>query len=192
MKQRSFEKSIRELEVGDQILVYGNELTPALPEPSYEATVIGKKQVRTFGYQAMLLLDGMADTVLTADLDLHHTFKLASLEGQDFVWVNLPNIERGDRVRWWQDVVTIEHIEQEGSAWYITVTDPRDSKTKRFSYRATAALCVKIAEASEERQQVRMRRIAEHMLPSMTSTIDESPDDVAQRLLRHVQEWIES
>ena len=155
MKQQVFEKSISELEFGDQIIVPGNELQPTLPAPFYEATVISKKQGRTFGYQAMLVINGLEDTILTTDLDLHHKFTLASLLGQDFVWVTVPNIEIGDRISWWQNAVPIQNIQQEGSTWYITVTDPLDGTQKRHKYKNTDALHVLIAEASKEKQQGR-------------------------------------
>jgi hypothetical protein len=146
MKPQVYTKSISELVPGDVISIRGDELLPQQPGARYQATVVTTTRVSALRRRAALLLDGQRDVVSTADLPLLHKIELASLDGQDMVWVDLPNLEVGDRIRWRGYFVPVEHIELRADQYMVTVTDPQGGEPTSFAARATAALRVKIAE----------------------------------------------
>jgi hypothetical protein len=98
------------------------------------------------------MLEGQTDVVSTAELPVLHKIELASLDGQDMVWVDLPNLEVGDCIRWRGDFVPVEHIEPRADQYLVTVTDPRGGDQNTFAARPNAALRVKITEASPDQK----------------------------------------
>ena len=145
MKPQVYTKSISELVTGDVIYIRGDELQPQQPEARYQATVVTTTAVSPRRHRAALLLDGQTDAVSTTDLHVLHKIELASLEGQDMVWVDLPNLEVGDRIRWRGDFVPVEHIELRADQYLVTVTDPQGGEPKSFAARPDSALRVRIA-----------------------------------------------
>jgi hypothetical protein len=148
MKPQVYTKSISELTAGDVISIRGDELQPPQPEARYQATVVTTTAVSAFRCRAVLLLDGHSEVVSTTELPVLHKIELASLTGQEMVWVDLPNLEVGDCIRWRGDFVPVEHIELQGGQYLVTVTDPQGGDPKTFAARGTAALRVKITGAS--------------------------------------------
>jgi hypothetical protein len=144
MKPQVYTKSISELVAGDVISIRGDDLQPQHPEARYQATVVSTTPVSALRRRAALLLDGHPDVVSTADLPLLHKIELASLAGQEMVWVDLPNLEVGDRIRWRGDFVPVEHIELRADQYLVTVTDPQGGKPTSFAARPNSALRVKI------------------------------------------------
>jgi hypothetical protein len=144
MKPQAYTKSISELNAGDVISIKGDELQPPQPEARYQATVVTTTTVNAFRCRAVLLLEGQTDVVSTTDLPLLHKIELASLAGQDMVWVDLPNLEVGDCIRWRGDFVAVEHIELRADQYLVTVTDPGGGDPNTFAARPDAALRVKI------------------------------------------------
>src|SRR5215469_2323988 len=132
MKPQVYTKSITELVTGDVIYIRGDELQPQQPKAQYQATVVTTTSVSALRHRAALLLDGRTDVVSTTDLPLLHKIELASLDGQDMVWVDLPNLEVGDRIRWRGDFVPVEHIELRADQYLVTVADPRGGEPKTF------------------------------------------------------------
>jgi hypothetical protein len=145
MKPQVYMKSMSELVPGDVISIRGDELQPQQPEARYQATVVTTTPVSALRHRAALLLDGQTDVVSTTDLPLLHKIELASLAGQDMVWVDLPNLEVGDRIRWRGYFVPVEHIELRADQYLVTVTDPQGGEPTSFAARLSAALRVKIA-----------------------------------------------
>jgi hypothetical protein len=145
MKRQVYTKSISELMPGDVIYIRGEELQPPQPEPRYQATVVTTIRVSALRHRAALQLDGRPDIVSTTDLHALHKIELASLEGQDMVWVDLPNLEVGDRIRWKGFFVPVEHIELQADRYLVTVTGPQEGESQSFAARVDSALRVKIA-----------------------------------------------
>jgi hypothetical protein len=150
MKPQVYTKSISELNAGDVIYIRGDELQPQQREARYQATVVSTAPVSALRCKAVLMLDGQTDMVSTAELPVLHKIELASLDGQDVVWVDLPNLEVGDCIRWRGYFVPVEHIEPRADRYLVTVTDPRGGDQNTFAARPNAALRVKITEASPE------------------------------------------
>ena len=146
MKPQVYTKSISELVPGDVISVRGDELQPQQPEARYQATVVTTTPVSALRQRAALLLDGQTNVVSTTDLHVLHKIELASLDGQNMVWVDLPNLEVGDRIRWRGDFVPVEHIELRADQYLVTVTDPQRGEPTTFAARPDSALRVKTAE----------------------------------------------
>jgi hypothetical protein len=150
MKPQVYTKSISELMPGDVISIRGDELQPQHPEARYQATVVTTIPVSAFRHRAALLLDGQTEVVSTTDLPLLHKIELASLDGQAMVWVDLPNLEVGDRIRWRGDFVPVEQIELRADQYLVTVTEPQGGQPTSFAARPDAALRVKIVRGSIE------------------------------------------
>jgi hypothetical protein len=144
MKPQVYMKSIAELTAGDGIYIRGDELQPPQPEARYQATVVTTTPVSAFRSRAVLLLDGQTDVMSTTELPVLHKIELASLDGQEMVWVDLPNLEVGDCIRWRGDFVPVEHIELRADQYLVTVSDPGGGDPKTFAARPDAALRVKI------------------------------------------------
>ena len=125
MKPQVYTKSIAELVTGDVIYIRGGELQPRQPEARYQATVVTSTRVSALRHRAALLLDGQTAVVSTTDLPVLHKIDLASLDGQEMVWVDLPNLEVGDCIRWLGYFVPVEHIELRADQYLVTVTDPQ-------------------------------------------------------------------
>jgi hypothetical protein len=145
MKPQVYTKSMSELVPGDVISIQGVELQPQQPEARYRATVVTTTPVSVLSRRAVLRLDGQTDVVSTTAFPLLHKIELVSLEGQEVVWVDLPNVEVGDRIRWRGDFVPVEHIERQADQYLVTVTDPLGGEPTSFAARPDAALRVKIA-----------------------------------------------
>jgi hypothetical protein len=145
MKPQVYTKSISELVAGDVIYIRGDELQPQHPEARYRATVVMTTPVSALRQRAGLLLDGQTEVVSTTDLPLLHKIELASLDGQEVVWVDLPNLEVGDCIRWRGYFVPVEHIELRADQYLVTVTDPQGGDPKTFAARPNGALRVKIS-----------------------------------------------
>jgi hypothetical protein len=150
MKPQVYTKSIAELRVGDAIYIRGDELQPPQPAAQYQATVVTTTTVSALRSRAVLRLDGQTEVVSTTELPLLHKIELASLDGQEMVWVDLPNLEVGDCIRWKGDFVPVEHIELRADQYLVTVTNPQGGAPQTFAARSDAALRVKITEASPE------------------------------------------
>lgn len=118
LEQPLFYKSISEFELGDRVWVSSNDMGTVLENERKAATVLNIKQVGTFTNQATVLLDGASDVSTTKNLDLHHKFELASLEGQDFVWVETQYIRPGHILGWWGHEATVEAVEQKGGEYF--------------------------------------------------------------------------
>jgi len=144
MKPQVYMKSLAELTAGDVISIRGDELEPPLPEARYQATVVTTTTVSALRHRAVLRLDGHAEVVHTTALPLLHKIALASLEGQEMVWVDLPNVEVGDRIRWRGDFVPVDQIELHADQYLVTVTDPQRGEAHTFAARPDAALRVKV------------------------------------------------
>jgi hypothetical protein len=145
MKPQVYTKSMSELGPGDVIYIRGDELQPQQPEARYQATVVATIPVSTFRHRAALRLNGQSDVVSTTDLHVLHKIELASLEGQEMVWVDLPNLEVGDCIRWRGYYVPVERIEPRADQYLVTVIEPRGGVPTSFAARPDAALRVKIA-----------------------------------------------
>ena len=141
-----YTKSISELATGDVIYIRGDELQSQQPQARYQATVVSTIPVSALRHRAALRLDGQTTVVSTTDLPLLHKIELASLDGQQMVWVDLPNLEVGDRIRWRGYFVPVEHIELRADQYLVTVINPQGGDPKTFAARANSALRVKIAE----------------------------------------------
>jgi hypothetical protein len=152
MKPQVYTKSMAELVPGDVIYIRGDELQPQQPEPRYQAKVVTTAPASAFKRRAALLLHGQTDVVSTTDLPLLHKIELASLNGQDMVWVDLPNLEVGDRIRWKGYFVPVEHIELRADQYLVTVTNPQRGESTSFAARPNSALRVKIAEVSPDQK----------------------------------------
>jgi hypothetical protein len=157
MKPQVYTKSIAELVPSDVISIRGDELQPQLPEARYQATVVTTITVSAFRSRAILRLDGQTEVVSTAELPVLHKIELASLDGQEMVWVDLPNLEVGDCIRWRGDFVPVEHIELRDDQYLITVTNPQGGDPKTFAARPNAALRAKITEASPDQNAAHPR-----------------------------------
>jgi hypothetical protein len=153
MKPQVYTKSISELRAGDVISIRGDELQPSQPEARYQATVMSTTPVSALRHRAVLRLDGQTEVVRTIELPLLHQIELASLDGQEMIWLDLPNLEVGDWIRWRGDFVPVEHIELRAEQYLVTVTDPQGrGEPQTFAARATAALRVKIMQASPDQK----------------------------------------
>jgi hypothetical protein len=152
MKPQVYTKSIAELAAGDVISIRGDELQPPQPATRYQATVVMTTTVSALRCKAVLRLDGQTDVVSTTELPLLHKIELASLEGQEMVWVDLPNLEVGDCIRWRGYFVPVEHVERQADRYLVTVTDPRGGAPQTFAARPDAALRVKITEANPDQK----------------------------------------
>jgi hypothetical protein len=150
MKRQVYTKSIAELTAGDVISIQGDELRPPLPEARYQATVVTTTPVSAFRSRAVLRLNGQSEVVSTTELPLLHKIELASLAGQEMVWVDLPNLEVGDWIRWRGDFVPVEQIELRDDRYLVTVTDPQGGDPVTFAARPDAALRAKITAASPD------------------------------------------
>ena len=157
MKPQVYTKSISELNAGDVISIRGDELQPQQPEARYQATVVKTTPVSAFRCRAVLLLDGQTNEMSTTELPLLHKIELASLDGQEMVWVDLPNLEVGDCIRWRGYFVPVEHIELRDDQYLVTVTDPQGGDPKTFAARPNAALRAKITEASPDHKAAHPR-----------------------------------
>ena len=157
MKPQVYTKSIAELVTGDVISIRGDELQPPQPEARYQATVVTTTRVSALRHRAALLLDGQTTVVSTTDLPVLHKIELASLDDQEMVWVDLPNLEVGDCIRWRGYFVPVEHIELRADQYLVTVTDPQGGDPKTFAARPNAALRVKIVEASPDQKAAHPR-----------------------------------
>jgi hypothetical protein len=144
MKPQVYTKSLAELTPGDVISIRGDELQPPQPEARYQATVVTTTSVSPLRSRAVLLLSGQTEAVRTTELPLLHKIELASLVGQEMVWVNLPNVEVGDCIRWKGYFVPVEHIEQQAEQYLVTVADPQGGEAATFAARPDAALRVKV------------------------------------------------
>src|SRR5215472_13405924 len=120
MKPQVYTKSISELAPGDVIFIRGDELQPQQPAAHYQATVVTTTPVSALRQRAALRLNGQTEVVSTIDLPLLHKIELASLDGQEMVWVDLPNLEVGDSIRWRGDFVPVEHIELRAGPYLVT------------------------------------------------------------------------
>jgi hypothetical protein len=157
MKPQVYTKSIAELTAGDVISIRGDELQPPQPQARYQATVVTATPVSALRYRAVLRLEGQTEVVSTTELPLLHKIELASLAGQEMVWVDLPNLEVGDWIRWRGDFVPVEHIERRDDQYLVTVTDPGGGDPQTFAARANAALRVKITLASPDQKAAHPR-----------------------------------
>jgi hypothetical protein len=150
MKPQVYTKSISELTAGDVISIRGDELQLPQPEARYQATVVTTTPVSALRCKAVLRLDGQTEMVSTMELPLLHQIELASLAGQEMVWVDLPNLEVGDWIRWRGDFVPVEQIELRDDRYLVTVTDPQGGDPATFAVRPDAALRAKITAASPD------------------------------------------
>jgi hypothetical protein len=144
MKPQVYTKSIAELSAGDMVYIRGDELQPTHPEARYQATVVTTTPVSALRCRAVLRLDGQTDVVSTTELPVLHKIELVSLAGQEMVWVDLPNLEVGDCIRWRGDFVPVEHIELRHDQYLVTVTDPQRGDPQTFAARPNAALRARV------------------------------------------------
>lgn len=151
IEQPAFYKGISELEAGDRIWIEGSDLAVPLEGARQKATVLWTRQINRFAHNATICIDGAPDATPTQAFDIHHTFELASLEGQRTVWVAVPYIKPGHVVHWMGQDAVVEAAEREGDTYFLTLTGLFDRQQKRFNYTAQDELRVKIVEPKRKK-----------------------------------------
>lgn len=189
LEQPTFYKNISDFEPGDRIWVSGNALETPFEGERRVATVLGVAQVGTFGNRASVLLDGEADIASTPQLDLSTKFELASLDGQDRVFVQAQYIRPGHVLNSWRQRATVQSVDRDGEDFVLTCFDTGRQEPQQIRCKATAEYALQIAEPSEEKRQWRARRLAAHLLPPIEIHPGEDPQSLARRIMRQMEEW---